>query len=88
MWVLVIFFLLLGAAAAYYYLEYLPASQKKQSALDREQPGQKQITVKEPEILTQNKPSQETHPPKQAPPETDKKTAENDIIDKEYQEHE
>jgi len=86
-WVMVILLLVLGAAAAYYYLEYLPASQKKQSVPDREQPGQKEITVKEPEILTQNKSSQETPPPKQGPPKTDNKAAKNDIKDKEYQQH-
>jgi serine/threonine protein kinase len=86
-WVMVFILLILGAAAAYYYLEYLPASQKKQSALDREQPGDKEITVKEPEILTQNKSSQETRPPKQGPPKTDNKAAKNDIKDKEYQQH-
>jgi serine/threonine protein kinase len=90
-WVLVIILLIAGAAAAYYYLEYLPASQKKQTAVDREQPGEKEITVKEPDILTQDKPSPETRPPKEGPPEAGDKATNNEIKDeikdKEYQQH-
>jgi tRNA A-37 threonylcarbamoyl transferase component Bud32 len=86
-WILAIILLMAGAAAAYYYLEYLPASQKKQTAVDREQPGEKEITVKEPEILTQDKPSPETPPPKEVPPKTADKATINEIKDKEYQQH-
>lgn len=86
-WVLVIILLIVGAAAAYYYLEYLPASKKKQTAVDREQPGEKEITVKEPDILTQDKPSQETRSPKEGPPEAGDKATINEIKDKEYNQH-
>jgi serine/threonine protein kinase len=88
-WLMVIILLILGAASAYYYLEYLPASQKKQTAVDREQPGEKEITVKEPEILTQDKPSKQIPLPKekQGPPQTGEKAAVNEIKDKEYQQH-
>ena len=86
-WVTAIIVLILGAAAAYYYLQYLPASKKKQTAVEREQPGETEITVKEPEILTQDKPSQETRPQKEALPKPGESTTSNDIKDKEYQQH-
>jgi serine/threonine protein kinase len=86
-WVLVIILLLVGAGAVYYYLEYLPAFQKKQTAVAPEQPGEREITVKEPEILTQNKSSQETRPQKEGPPKTGDKSTNNEIKDKEYQQH-
>ena len=80
-WVMVIILLVLGAAA-YYYLGYLPASQKKQNAVDREQPGETEITVKEPGIITQDK-------QKEALPEpgAGDNTTNNEIKEKEYRQH-
>jgi len=86
-WVMAIILLVLGAAAAYYYLGYLPASKKKQTAIEGEQPGEKEITVKEPEILTPHKASQETPPPKEIPPKTVDKPTGNEIKEKEYLQH-
>jgi serine/threonine protein kinase len=86
-WVMAIIVLILGAAAAYYYLQYLPASKKKQTAVEREQPGETEITVKEPEILTQNKQSQESRPQKEALPKPGNNTTANEIKEKEYQQH-
>ncbi len=76
-WVMVIILLLLGAAAAYYYLEYLPNSREKQYAPHRQETGEKEITVNEPEVIT----------PKEGSPQTLDKAPGSEIKVKEYRQY-
>ncbi|UCH94314.1 MAG: protein kinase [Candidatus Aminicenantes bacterium] len=86
-WLLLIIFLIVGGGAAYYYLEYLPHLQKKQAVVDQNQLEEKEITVKEPDIVTREKPSQKTQSPKEVPPGPGDKGNTDEIKDREYKQH-